>query len=72
MRSKEEARRLLNSGFMKQMAEAVSHYVAPIFWGHRVSDCTTPEAKVNNGSIFLLNVVVRLSRLLLIMSMPDI
>ncbi len=36
------------------MAEALSYYVAPIFLGHRVSDCTALEAKVNNGTIFFV------------------
>lgn len=54
MRSKQDALKLFQTGFMKQMAEAVSLHVAPIFWGHRVSDCTTSEAQINNGNIFFI------------------
>lgn len=51
---KKEALDLFQTGFMKQMAEAVSYYVAPMFLGHRASDCTALEAKVNNGTIFFV------------------
>ena len=54
MRSREEALTLFQTGFMKPMAQEISSYVAPIFWGNRLSDCAAVDAKVNNGTIFFM------------------